>query len=63
MSSRCVDRLSCRDHLFDGVGVRAASDGFRLVHRKSDGGGCVGWKGDGEAVLALFPVGDDGAVG
>ena len=34
-----------------------------LLRGEEDGGGGVGWDGDGEAVLALLPVGDDGAVG
>ena len=40
-----------------------AADGFGFVVGEDDGGGGVGWDGDGEAAGGLLPVGDDGAVG
>lgn len=43
--------------------MRAAADGLGFVIGEDDGSGGIGWDGDGEVVLALLPVGDDGAVG
>lgn len=42
--------------------MRAAADAFVLVPRKGDRRCRVGRKRDGEAMIALLPVGDDGAV-
>src|SRR6202789_4632555 len=41
----------------------AAADVFGFVVRQRNCGGGVWWDRDGEAVCALLPVGDDGAVG
>src|SRR5258705_13339682 len=52
-----------RSMLLDWVGASAAAYLCWFTVRQGDGGGGVGWCGDGELVGGLAPVGGDEAVG
>ena len=55
----CCGAFLHLNSLLDCAEVGAAADGFGFVVGEENGGGGVGWDGDGEAAVGLLPVGDD----